>query len=93
MTAENLLTLAMMGAVVVVFALLHVALRRVPYDDTAPRESWKWPVWSWFPLVLGLGILVGLASNLYWNLRTPETMHDIQPVKGEEAVPSPSPVR
>ena len=95
MATETLLTLAMMGAVVVAFLVLHVALRRVPYETTAPREGWQWPVWSWFPLVLAFGILFGLAGNLYWNARTPETVPvlaeddgwepvDIHPVKGKD---------
>lgn len=92
--SQTTVTLAMMGIVGVVFLALHLLLRNVPWQDAAPRERWRWPVWSWYPLALGFGLLVGLAGNLYWIQRTPDHGNvaeepsqesDIQPVRGDDA--------
>ena len=92
------LTLVMMAIVGVTFLVLHLLLRSVPYDETSPRERWPWPVWSWYPLALGFGLLAALAANLYWIQRTPDHGNvaedpgwesDIQPVRGQET-PTPA---
>src|SRR4051794_6161378 len=90
------LGLVMILASVLVFVLLHSVLRRVPWENTFPRERFRWPVFNWFPLVLITAIVVALGSNLWFTYRaehpgplnhaysTHDTRDDVQPVRGTD---------
>ena len=71
MRIETWLTFVMMAGAVIAFVSIHLALRRFPYEQAVPRERFRWPVWNWYALVVGIGILFGLSANLYWNARVP----------------------
>ena len=73
MALETQLTFLMMAAVLAAFLLLHGLFRRLPFTEAVPRERFRWPVWNWYALVVGIGILFGLGANLYWNDRYPRS--------------------
>lgn len=78
------------------FAVLTVAMGRVPWDNTYPRERFRWPVWKWFPMVVITALVLALSSNLWFTARATHaslavraaSTHgrnaDIQPVRGDE---------
>lgn len=76
MGTEILLTVSMMAGVLVVFAIFHFLLRKLPFEQAYPREQYRWPVWNWYALVVVIGLLLGLTANLYWNARTGPTNVD-----------------
>lgn len=79
------------------FAVFSVAMGRVPWDNTYPRERFRWPVWKWFPMVVITALVLALGSNLWFTERATRagfahasaSRHDrnadIQPVRGDEA--------
>jgi hypothetical protein len=79
MAFETTLTLALIGLVCVAFLALHLALRRIPWTEADPVEGFRWPVWNWYALVVGIGLIGGLVANLYWNARTPD--HNPNPME------------
>lgn len=82
------------------FAVLSVAMGRVPWDDTYPRERFRWPVWKWFPMVVITALVLALSSNLWFTERAThaglaqrttsnDRNADIKPVRGDEAPAAP----
>ena len=83
--------LVMIAASVIAFAILHSVMRRIPWELTSPRERFRWPVFSWFPLVLISALVLSQGTNLWFTWRAEhrtvsasDTRRDIQPVRGTE---------
>ena len=69
LTYSSRLAIAMMAVLLVVFALVQRLVRRVPWTDASPPERFRWPVWSWYPLLIITGLLIGLGANILYMQR------------------------
>ena len=96
LTYSSRLAIALMAVVLVAFLLLHQLLHRVPWRDASPAERFRWPVWSWYPLLVLFGLLIGLGANILYMQR-PSTANalprhdragDLQMQRGEETPPA-----
>src|SRR5688500_8933864 len=73
MALETTLSFVMMAGIFGAFVVWHSITRKLPFTEAVPRERYRWPVWSWYALVVIFGFGVAFAANFYWNERIPRT--------------------
>ena len=102
LTYSSRLAIALMGVVLIAFLVLHQLVRRVPWTDASPVERFRWPVWSWYPILIITGLLIGLGANILYMQRPDVPNHlprtdrgaELQMQRGQETpapVSTPSP--
>ena len=99
LTYSSRLAIALMAVVLMAFIVLHQTLHRLPWTDAAPRERFRWPVWSWYPLLILFGLLLGLGANILYmqrpsipdHLPTTDRASELELQRGHEKPPAPAP--
>ena len=66
MNSALILAVVMLVGVLVAFAVIHSLTRRIPFEQTVPRERFRWPVWNWYPMVVIAGLAVTLSFAIYY---------------------------
>ena len=74
-----ILNIVMLVGVIVVFAIIHPLVRRIPFDRTVPRERFRWPVWNWYAITVAVSLVATLSANLYYHYAIP-TKGDLREV-------------
>lgn len=69
MSSSIPLAIVLIVALLASFFFVHALLRNVPYTETSPRETHRWPVWNWYPLVVISALVLTLSANVFFTRR------------------------